>query len=63
MVATAADGSYVAVWVSYANDSTGDIIGQRFDSSGNAVGTEFTINTDPIGTLPSGALCLPQTSR
>jgi hypothetical protein len=45
VVATAADGSVVAAWVSYAQDgSASGIFARRFTHEGNAVGSEFQVN-------------------
>ncbi len=45
-LAAAADGAFVAVWLSDGQDGSGyGVFGQRFDSAGQAVGTEFQANT------------------
>jgi len=45
-VAAAADGSFVVVWESLAQDGDNyGVFGQRFDSAGEAAGTEFLVNT------------------
>ena len=49
-VALDADGNYVVVWESAAQDGDqGGIYGQRFDSSGAAIGGEFRVNTTTTG--------------
>ncbi|MCA9061894.1 MAG: DUF2341 domain-containing protein [Planctomycetaceae bacterium] len=49
-VAMAADGSYVIVWQSLGQDSSGyGIYGQRYDAAGNRIGNEFRINTSVAG--------------
>jgi len=62
VVASAADGSYVVVWVRYgANGDTtsqGDIIAQRYDSTGNAVGGEFVVNTYTTGSQISPSVSM-----
>lgn len=41
-----ADGGWVAIWMSYQQDGSGQgIYGQRFDASGNSTGGEFRVNS------------------
>jgi hypothetical protein len=50
-VAMNADGNFVVVWASYAQDSpnTWGVYGQRFDAGGSAVGSEFRVNVGTAG--------------
>lgn len=45
VVGSDADGDFVVVWESFAQDSSGaDLFGQRYDASGAAHGGEFRVN-------------------
>jgi hypothetical protein len=45
-MASHADGSFVVVWTSYAQDGSAEgVFGRRYDADGNAVGGEFQVNT------------------
>ena len=49
-VATDANGNFVVVWTSEAQDgSAAGVFGQRYASSGNPVGPEFQVNTYTTG--------------
>jgi hypothetical protein len=49
-VASAADGRFVVVWLSYRQGGTGyGVFGQRYDSAGNRSGPEFQVNTYTTG--------------
>ncbi len=50
-VAMDADGDFVVVWASQAQDTDGSwgVYGQRFNSVGTKVGGEFQVNTNIIG--------------
>jgi hypothetical protein len=49
-VGLAADGRFVAVWMSQGLDGSDDgIVVRRFDASGNPIGAEFVVNTYTTG--------------
>jgi len=62
VIASAADGSYVVVWVRYGSDgdamSYGNIIAQRFNVNGEAVGAEFVVNTYTVGSQVSPSVAM-----